>query len=496
MSFSDADRLLATSSPAGFAHVVSAGQWVPYEHLILLNDWLMRVAAGEVKRLIVTMPPRHGKSETISRYLPAWYLGRHPDRQVMLASYEASFAATWGGKARDLLESYGPDLFGVRVSDGTAAKDNWTIENHQGVMVTAGVGGGLTGKGAHLLIIDDPVKNSEDAASEKMQSKAWDWWISTARTRLMPASRTAPAGAVIVVMTRWNQNDLVGRMLDAEKNGGDKWEVLNLPAIAEDEDDLGRKPGESLCPELVTEAEWNQTRLASGSYWWSAMYQQRPSPAEGMLFKAEHFRYWTMTENADGQPFIRLHALDGTSKSFDIGRCTKFQTVDVAASTKTTADSTVVTTFLRTPDKDLVIWDVKARKFDLLDVPKFIEGAWAEQGRPPLHIERFGHGFGPVKTLRNNGVPVHDLIPVTDKVTRAMDAVARYEAHTVYHPRSAPWLDEFEAELKAFPNGAHDDMVDTVAYAAIKLPTIATNDGTIAIKTRHQRRGGRRRTAA
>jgi predicted phage terminase large subunit-like protein len=449
---------------------------VPYEHLILLNDWLMRVAAGEVSRLIVTMPPRHGKSETISRYLPAWYMGRFPDRQVMLASYEAKFASTWGGKARDLLEAYGPELFGVRVSDGTAAKDNWSLDGRQGVMVTAGVGGGLTGKGAHLLVIDDPVKNSEDAASTTMQEKAWDWWVSTARTRLMPATPTNPPGAVIVVMTRWNEKDLVGQMLQAQEDGGDTWEVLNLPAIAEADDALGRPVGESLCPELVTEEEWERTRRASGSYWWSAMYQQRPSPAEGMLFKDEHFRYWTLTHNEGGQPFIRLHDLDGSARSFDVGRCVKYQTSDIAASTKETADYTVVTTFLRTPDMDLVVWKVARRKFDLLKVPEFIEGEWKAEGQPSLYVEKFGHGYGVVKTLRNRGIPVHDLQPVGDKVTRAMDAVARYEAHQVFHPKAAPWLDEFEAELKAFPNGAHDDMVDTVAYGAIKMHGIDSKE--------------------
>jgi predicted phage terminase large subunit-like protein len=495
VTYSDVDRLLATSSPAGFAHVTSEGRWVPYEHLVLLNDWLMRVAAGEVKRLIVTMPPRHGKSETISRYLPAWYLGRFPDRQVMLASYEATFAASWGAKARDLLEAYGPSLFNVRVSDSSSAKDEWRIDGHEGVMVTAGVGGGITGKGAHLLIIDDPVKNAEDAQSATMHRKAWDWWVSTARSRLMPASKEHPAGSVIVVMTRWHEKDLAGQMLEAEKAGGDEWEVLNLPAIAEDNDVLGREVGASLCPELVTEAEWEKTRKASGSYWWSAMYQQRPSPAAGMLFKREHFRYWSMTQNADGQPFIRLHALDGTSKSFDIGTCTKFQTADIAASEKKTADYTVVTTFLRTPDSDLIVWDVAARRFDLLEVPSFIEGRWVAQDRPPLHVEKFGHGFGVVKTLRNRGIPVHDLQPVTDKVTRAMDAVARYEDNSVYHPQNAPWLDALEAELLAFPNGAHDDMVDTISYGAIKLPTISSDDWKPIVKTRPGSRTRRRRAA-
>lgn len=130
------------------------------------------------------MPPRHGKSETVSRYLPAWYLGRFPDRRVMLASYEAHFAATWGRKARELLEQVGPEVFGVSVSERSAAASAWDIAGRRGGMVTAGVGGPLTGKGAHLLVIDDPVKNAEEAQSELLREKAFGWWRSTARTRL------------------------------------------------------------------------------------------------------------------------------------------------------------------------------------------------------------------------------------------------------------------------------------------------------------------------
>jgi hypothetical protein len=160
VSFSDADRLIARASPAAFASVVSGGAYKPFDHLVALDEQLTRLCSGEIERLLVSMPPRHGKSETISRYLPAWYLGRFPERRVMLASYEAGFAASWGRKARELLARFGEELFGVRIAAGSAAASAWELEGHAGGMVTAGVGGGLTGRGAHLLIVDDPVKTT------------------------------------------------------------------------------------------------------------------------------------------------------------------------------------------------------------------------------------------------------------------------------------------------------------------------------------------------
>ncbi|WP_051472114.1 phage terminase large subunit [Patulibacter minatonensis] len=493
------DIITARASPAGFAWVADGRNetsdpeqgWLPYKHLLLLTDLLMRVASGEVKRAIVTMPPRHGKSQLISHYFPAWYLGTFPRRKVMVTSNTAHLAEDFGRGARDALEEFGPAVFGVEVRDDVAASSRWQTDQG-GVFIAAGVGGTITGRGAHLLIVDDPIKNDKDAASSNIRDDQWKWWKGTARSRL------ATGGSAIVVQTRWHEDDLAGRMIQqsADDPEADQWTVLNLPAIAEEGDALGREVGEALCEALMTRDELLTTKRTVGSYQWASLYQQTPAPAEGMLFKAEHFRYWTMSENVDGQPFIRLHALDGTSKSFDIGRCAKFLVADTAASTKETADYSVVTTFLRTPDSDLIIWDLKARKFDLLQVPDFIEGVWKGQARAPLHVEGFGHGYGPVKTLRGRGVPVHDIQPVSDKVTRAMDAVARYEAHSVYHPQTAPWLDEFEAELLAFPNGAHDDMVDTISYGAIKLPAIASDDWKPIVKTRPGSRTRRPRTTA
>jgi predicted phage terminase large subunit-like protein len=473
VSFSDADRLIARASPAAFASVVSGGAYKPFDHLVALDEQLTRLCSGEIERLLVSMPPRHGKSETISRYLPAWYLGRFPARRVMLASYEPGFAASWGRKARELLERFGEELFGVRLAAGSAAASAWELAGHAGGMVTAGVGGGLTGRGAHLLIVDDPVKNHEQAHSALLREKAWDWWRSTARTRLQHP------GAVVLVMTRWHEDDLAGRLLRA---GSDEWTLLELPALAEADDRLGREPGAALCPGLGFDRAWlRDTRGELGSYWFAALYQQRPRPATGLLFKRRDFRYWR--PHPDEELYL-LEGEDGSLAPIGIDCCIHFQTVDVAASERQSADYTVVSSWALTPNRQLLLLDRERQRFEALDVGGLIERAYRRQEPKPsfIGIEEFGYGLGVVQELNRKGLPIHRLRPDRDKVSRALVAVARYEEHRVFHPRGAGWLSEWEEELLAFPNAAHDDQVDTLAYAAREVERIGL-----------ARSGGRRR---
>jgi predicted phage terminase large subunit-like protein len=454
-------------------HLLSGGAFTPFDHLIALDEQLTRVASGELHRLMVSMPPRHGKSETISRYLPAWYLGRFPDRRVMLASYEAAFAASWGRKARELLADHGEELFGVQIAPGRAAASAWDLQGRRGGMVTAGVGGPLTGKGANLLIIDDPLKNHEEAHSELLRDKLWDWWRSTARTRLQTP------GAVVLVMTRWHEDDLAGRML---RDGSDDWTVLEFPAIAEPEDPLEREVGDPLCPGLGFDDAWlADTKAELGSYWFSALYQQAPRPAEGMLFKRRDFRYWR--EHPDDDLYL-LERDDGSLHPVGKDWCVHFQTVDVAASEKHTADYTVVASWAATPDRELLLIDCQRQRFELLDVGGMIERAYRHQDPTPsfIGVEEFGFGLGVVQELNKKGLPIHRLRADKDKVSRALVAVARYEEHRVYHPRRAHWLSDWEDELLAFPNAAHDDQVDTVAYAARRLKDIGSVRGSRAPK--------------
>jgi hypothetical protein len=379
---------LARSSPAGFAWVASDEQWVVAPHLRILSEKIVDVASGRCPRLIVTMPPRHGKSELISKYTPAWFLGNFPDKKVMLASYADTFAAQWGRKSRELLEEWGPKLWGVRLSTESKGGQQWEVatkrgnKRAEGVMVTAGVGGGLTGKGAHLLIIDDPVKNAEEAQSERIREAHHDWWRSTARTRLQ-----AGAG-VILVMTRWHEDDLAGRLLADMTEGGDQWEVLNLPAIAEfDDDALGRKEGEVLWPQFFDKEWMDQTKRAMGTYWFTAMYQQRPAPAEGMLFKKDNFRYY---EKAADSQLVTIYK-DSGPYIFDVAYGTKFTTVDVAASEKEQADYSVAATWVVTVERDLLLWDLERVKFEGPDLMPWLRRIYYSQRPSFIGIERLGY---------------------------------------------------------------------------------------------------------
>jgi predicted phage terminase large subunit-like protein len=270
-------RNLMVMGPGMFALGTSQGRWKMARHLAFLDQTVLTAIddaqASLLDGLIVCMPPQHGKSELCSKFLPAWYLGTFPDRRVILIGYEAGFAATWGRKARDLLDQWGW-LFGVQVSRRSAAVHRWDLQGRDGGMTTAGVGGPITGRGAHLLIVDDPIKNDEEARSASHRQKQWDWWQSTATTRLRPG------GLAIVVQTRWHRDDLGGRILREAKTNGQRWREVRLPALAEENDPLGRAPGDALWPEVYNGEHLLRTQASHTNYYWRAMYQQDPL-AEG-----------------------------------------------------------------------------------------------------------------------------------------------------------------------------------------------------------------------
>lgn len=216
-----------------------------------------------------SMLPTHN-SETTSFWTPAWFLENWPDRRVILCSYEADFAASWGRRVRNLISEH-PEWFTVRIADDSSAAERWHT-TAGGAMATAGIGGPITGKGGDLLILDDPIKNSEQANSSTYRDRAWEWWGSTFLTR------REPGASVVMVLTRWHDDDLAGRVLRTSPQG---WEVIRLPAIAGETDDLGRKPGVALWPERYNEADLTRIRREVGDYVWQALYQQTPPNLEG-----------------------------------------------------------------------------------------------------------------------------------------------------------------------------------------------------------------------
>jgi predicted phage terminase large subunit-like protein len=441
---------LSIATPALFAMSASRDTWRLAPHLSLIDELLIDAARGG-ERICLSMPPRHGKSELVDRWFPAWLLGTFPERRVMLASYEADFAATWGAKARDALEQHGA-LFGVRVRDDSSARHRWDIAGHAGGMVTAGVGGPLTGRGADVLIIDDPVKNAEEANSDTYRERAWDWFRSVAMTRLEPDA------SVIIVATRWHQDDLIGRLTREEP---DRWRVVNLPAIAEDADELGRAPGDALWPDRFPLQALEATRASIGSYWWNAMYQGRPTPLSGDVFKRDWFRTFDLFETA--------YRVDG--ELIPVDRCRRFSTVDLAVSTKTSADWTVIAAWALTPDRDLLLLDLERRRLEGPDIVPALQATHSRWRPNFMGVERVAFQAVIVQAAQRAGLPIRELRADKDKITRALPAAARMEGGGVYWRSGAQWIGELEAELVAFPHGRHDDQVDALAYAVEQVTT-------------------------
>lgn len=434
-------------TPAGFASKVSGGKWVCPPHLDLLNRKLLDLAARRTRRLIVSMPPRHGKSLMCSQYFPAWYLGLFPDHRFVISSYGGDFAAEWGAKVRDILAEHGKTYFGVEV-DPLAAGAKWGIAKHEGGCRSVGIGGALTGGGADVLLIDDPIKDAEEALSETARRKVWDWWISTAKTRL------EPGGCVCVIMTRWHSDDLVGRLVAGMESGGEQWEVVNLPALAEEDDPLGRAPGEALWPERYSVADLEAIRDGGGdqadisAFWFDSLYQGRPVPKSGGMFQVE----WFADRFVTGAP-------SGSS------RCRFW---DMAASVKK-GDWTVGVLMARDVEGVWYVEDVQRHRLAPGDRDTMMRKT-AEKDR-----ERYGHvlvrgeeeggasgktaALAFVKLMAGFDVGVLNSAGQGNKEARARAFASQCQYGNVRLVK-APWNAEYIKELIAFPFGKHDDQVD------------------------------------
>lgn len=442
---------LAKGSLIGWAGHASRGKWVCPPHLALLARVVTEAASKPNARVIVSIPPRHGKSKLVSEHFPPWYLGRFPDRRVILASYESDFAASWGRKARDLFSEFGPPVFNERVRADVAARASWSVAGHEGGMDTCGVGGSATGKGADLLLIDDPVKNAEEANSPTFRKRAWAWFQAVAYTRL------EPNGSIVLVMTRWHQDDLAGRLLEAAKAGGEQWEEIRLPAIAEKNDPLGRAPGEALWPARYNREALARIKKAVGSYVWSALYQQRPSPETGLHMKREWFRYYT--EPSPGQFVLGSHGTVGRHN------LVTFATVDLATSEEDEADYTAIATWGRDHLNRLLLLDLVRAQLPAPDIVPAMKRALARWDLSAIWVETAGFQLSILQTAWRANLPGRELKAKGNKLARFLPAIAAFEAERVWLPSSASWLADYESELLSFPVVTNDDQVDVTSYA-------------------------------
>ena len=430
--------------------------WTRAPHLHLISRAVSRVAEGPI-RLIVSLPPRHGKSEMLSHWTPVWFLANWPTKKVGLAGHGAEFASGWGRKARDSIVENVQGL-GIQLRPDFNRASHWELTAGGGMM-TAGIGGPFTGYGFDLLLIDDPIKNWQEATSATLRQHLWDWWRSTARTRL------EPGGSIIVIATRWHEDDLIGRLLSNEYRDeqfhGDQWEHIRLPALAEPDDPLSRAEGEPLWPDRYDVASLAATRLDIGPQEWAGLYQQRPAPMGGSVFLSKDFRYFRVDPEAESYVLAAPQGPNYVKES----DCYKFCTVDTALTLERRSDYTVAATWAVTKDRDLLLLDLVRARLETPDITPLLVQVNARWSPGYIGIE----GKSVWQSARRAGLPVRELKADRDKWTRAQPAAARMSAGTVYFRAGAPWLHGLEDELLAFPNGSFDDQVDVLAYAALEV---------------------------
>ena len=413
----------------------------PAEHTARLCAELEAVERGASPRLAIFMPPRHGKTLHVSERFPAWYLGRHPERQVILASYSAELAESNSRRVRNLLRHpWYP--FPARVADDSQAVNRWGT-TQGGTIIAAGVGGSITGFGAHLLVIDDPVKGREEADSEAFRERAWEWYREVARTRLMPG------GAIVVCQTRWHEDDLAGRIL-AQQPGS--WRVLSLPAVADEDDQLGRAPGEPLWPAWFDRAELAALQSELGTRAWSALYQQAPTSDAGGLFR----RAW----------MGRRH---GAPPPLSYTLCS----VDSAFKTGVANDYSVIATW-GTDGRDFYLLDLWRERVEFPDLVHAIVAQTARHSPKAILVEDTAAGQSALQQLRRDTpLPLLAVKVTASKQARAAAVTPLFEAGKVSIPAGKDWLDSWIEEHVAFPTGRFDDQVDTTSMALARLALVA-----------------------
>lgn len=418
--------------------------------LDLIDRVAVDILDGKVRRQQIYAPPQIGKSERVSRWMPLWMLVRDPSLRIAIVSAEQELAVRWGRQIKRDVED-NPDL-GLRLRADSKAAGRWETAQGGG-LYCVGVGGTLTGRPVDLLIIDDPIRDRAQAESKAYRERIWDWWENVGKVR---------ARRVVLMNTRWHTDDLSGRLMQRDAS---QWAVLSMPALAEANDPLGREPGEeieSANPELHTPGWFVETQRSTSSYVWNSLYQQRPTAAQGGMFQRGDWRYWSLAVD-EGR---RMLLLDGAR--YDLNDCARFITIDLATSTRTSADFTVAAAWAIPPSGDLVLLDRKRDRVPEMDHAEFIaplRQRWLNR-YDVTHVESRMFGTTLVYALGRAGVPVAELKADTDKVTRALPYAGLVRQHRVWLPADAAWTSDWVDEHADFPSVPHDDQCDVGAYAA------------------------------
>ncbi|NLE25234.1 MAG: phage terminase large subunit [Clostridiaceae bacterium] len=469
---------LVKTDYAAYVQYVHRGRWIPGKHLLFIcqkvQDFIETETGHPYDILILQMPPQHGKSMAITETLPSWFLGRWPEKRVIEASYNEAYAQRFGRRTRDKIKEFCGDLFGIEISKDKDSNNEFELSNGIGGMISRGIMSGITGNPAELIIIDDPIKNREEADSENNREKQWDEWQNSIKTRC------AAGAKVIVIMTRWHEDDLAGRMQIAEKKNFVT--SINLPCEAEENDPLGREIGDPLFPEIGKNKEWLRQFKQSyindpnngGTRAWLALFQGRPSAQEGSIFKRHWWKYWK--PKGIELPPVSVRQPDGTIELV--------YAVDLPDKMDRKLQSWDMT-FKDSDGTDLVacgVWgsyganifklDLLYERLDFVNTVKAFETMckkWPEV--TTKLVEDKANGPAVISMLRNKISGIVPIEPEGSKVARASAVSVLCESGNVYlpHPMLFTWVNSFIEQLAKFPNDVHDDMVDETSQALKRL---------------------------
>ena len=417
-------------------------------HHRIMAEKFEKVASGEIKRVIINIAPRHGKSELTSWLLPAWMLGRNPARKIIAATHTAEFSVRFGRKVRNLIASddYKRIFPNVSLRADSKAAGRWDVSGG-GEYFAVGVGGAMTGRGADLLIIDDP--HSESAGinpSIEYFDGVYEWYSSGPRQRLQPG------GSIIIVMTRWHQSDLTGQIVDAseKRKGADKWEVIELPALYD--------TGEPLWPDFWSKDELNAIKAELPSSKWLSQYQQKPTAEEGALIKREYWREWDYQDPPACDYIIQsIDTAHTKNARSDFSAITTWGVFDHAGEDGILKPNIIL---LDAVNEKLEFPELKKRAYELFDA---YEPA-------SFLIEAKAAGLPLLQELRSSGIPVTDYTPSRgqDKLSRVNAVADIFASGMVWYPKTH-WAEEVIEQCASFPRGSHDDLVDSTTLALMRF---------------------------
>ena len=430
-------------------------------HIKVISNKLRDLEEGKIKRLMVFLPPRSSKSVLCSKLFPAWYIGRHPEHEILTVSHSDQLSSDFGRSVRDVVstEEFQKIFRGVQLRSDVRAAGKWKT-NQGGMYYAAGVRSQIAGRGAHIAILDD-VMSEEDSYSEAGRRYVKEWYPAGLRTRIMPN------GSILIINTRYHYDDLCGWLLKQEENAGDydiiPWDVVKIPAwLDEDAAELLELPvGGSYFPEWkpddVLRVDEHEIKASNGSRYWNSLYMQDPTPEEGGLIKKKWIQEWE-EEDPPNCEFV-------------------IQTYDTAFSTRTTADYSVIQTwgifYLYDQDDSgyenyvanlILLGNVKGR-YEYPELRRLAQRLYADNKPDVCMIEKKASGQSLIQDMRRAGLPVMEYTPDRDKVSRVYAASPIMEAGRVWIPSNKKWSEDLIEELIRFPNAAHDDQVDAMTMA-------------------------------